>query len=142
MSRVMAVRYARDKIRRHVTESSKNIIIPKHGKDIGMEVKEKIREKYGEAALRVRTGGSTCCGASANLDGCCVDPITSNLYDAGQTGQIPEEAVLASLGCGNPTALAKLNAGKSSSISAPEAASTCCFPRSASGRPARPMAWT
>jgi SAM-dependent methyltransferase len=77
-----------------------------------MEVKEKIREKYGEAALRVRTGGSTCCGASANLDGCCVDPITSNLYDAGQTGQIPEEAVLASLGCGNPTALAKLNAGE------------------------------
>jgi arsenite methyltransferase len=62
--------------------------------------------------LRFRTGGSSCCGASANLDASCVDPITSNLYDAGQAGQIPEEAVLASLGCGNPTALAKLNAGK------------------------------
>ncbi|HEY1754775.1 MAG TPA: arsenite methyltransferase [Bryobacteraceae bacterium] len=71
-----------------------------------------MKEKYGQAALRAATGGSSCCGASATLDGCSVDPITSNLYDAGQTGQIPEEAVLASLGCGNPTALAKLNAGE------------------------------
>ena len=77
-----------------------------------MEIKEIVKEKYGQAALRVTTGGSSCCGASASLDGCCVDPITSNLYDASQTGQIPEEAVLASLGCGNPTALAKLNAGE------------------------------
>jgi SAM-dependent methyltransferase len=77
-----------------------------------MEIKELVKEKYGQAALRVTTGGSSCCGASASLDGCCVDPITSNLYDAIQTGQIPEEAVLASLGCGNPTALAKLNAGE------------------------------
>ncbi len=77
-----------------------------------MEVKAKVREKYGEAALRVKTGGSSCCGASAALDGCCVDPITSNLYDAGQTGQVPVEAVLASLGCGNPTALANLNPGE------------------------------
>jgi arsenite methyltransferase len=76
-----------------------------------MEVKEVVREKYGQAALRVQTGGSSCCGASAALDGCC-DPITSNLYDAAQTGALPEEAVLASLGCGNPTALAKLNAGE------------------------------
>jgi arsenite methyltransferase len=78
-----------------------------------MELKEIVKEKYGQAALRVTTGGSSCCGASANLDGCCaVDPITSNLYDALQKDQIPEEAVLASLGCGNPTALAKLNAGE------------------------------
>jgi len=77
-----------------------------------MEIKEIIKEKYGQAALRVASGGSSCCGASANLDGCSVDPITSNLYDANQTGQIPEEAVLASLGCGNPTALAKLSAGE------------------------------
>jgi arsenite methyltransferase len=77
-----------------------------------MEIKEIIKEKYGQAALRVRTGGSACCGASANLDASCIDPITSNLYDAGQTGQIPEAAVLASLGCGNPTALAKLNPGE------------------------------
>jgi SAM-dependent methyltransferase len=76
-----------------------------------MEIKEVVKEKYGQAALRVNGGGSSCCGASAALDGCC-DPITSNLYDALQTGELPEEAVLASLGCGNPTALAELNAGE------------------------------
>jgi trans-aconitate methyltransferase len=59
----------------------------------------------------VHAGGSSCCGASAALDGCC-DPITSNLYDAAQTGELPQEAVLASLGCGNPTALAQLNPGE------------------------------
>ncbi len=77
-----------------------------------MEIKEIVKEKYGQAALRVATGGSSCCGASASLEGCGVDPITSNLYDADQIGQIPEDAVRASLGCGNPTALAKLNAGE------------------------------
>ncbi len=76
-----------------------------------MELKEVVKEKYGQAALRVNTGGSSCCGAGAALDGCC-DPITSNLYDASQTGALPEEAVLASLGCGNPTALAQLNPGE------------------------------
>jgi arsenite methyltransferase len=76
-----------------------------------MELKEIVKEKYGQAAQRVNTGGSSCCGASAALDGCC-DPITSNLYDAIQTGELPQEAVLASLGCGNPTALAKLNPGE------------------------------
>jgi len=77
-----------------------------------MEIKEIVKEKYGQAALRVTTGGSSCCGASATVDGCGVDPITSHLYDANQTGEIPEEAVLASLGCGNPTALAQLNPGE------------------------------
>ena len=75
-----------------------------------MEVRETVREKYGQAALRVNAGGSSCCGASAAIDGC--DPITTNLYDAAQTGILPEEAVLASLGCGNPTALAQLNEGE------------------------------
>jgi arsenite methyltransferase len=76
------------------------------------DIKEVVKEKYGQAALRVKAGGSSCCGASAvNSSGCC-DPITSNLYDALQAGQIPEEALLASLGCGNPTALAKLNPGE------------------------------
>jgi arsenite methyltransferase len=73
------------------------------------DIKEVVKEKYGQAALRVRSGGSSCCGATASIGGC--DPITTNLYDAAQAGQIPEEALLASLGCGNPTALAKLNAG-------------------------------
>jgi arsenite methyltransferase len=76
-----------------------------------MEVKETVREKYGQAALRVSTGGSSCCGAAAALDGCC-DPITSNLYDAGQTSELPDAAVKASLGCGNPTALAELKPGE------------------------------
>src|SRR5579863_4593958 len=76
-----------------------------------MELKEVVKEKYGQAALRVNAGGSSCCGASAALDGCC-DPITTNLYDATQTGELPETAVLASLGCGNPTALAELKPGE------------------------------
>jgi len=76
-----------------------------------MELKEKVQEKYGQAALRVKTGGSSCCG-SAPSSGGCIDPITSNLYDSSQTSAIPEDAVLASLGCGNPTALAQLNAGE------------------------------
>lgn len=77
-----------------------------------MEVKEIVKEKYGEAARRVTSGGTNgCCGASSALDSCC-DPITSNLYDEGQAGQIPEEALRASLGCGNPTALAKLRPGE------------------------------
>jgi len=75
-----------------------------------MDVREEVRMKYGQAALRVKTGGSSCCGSAPCAPG-GVDPITSNLYDSGQTGQLPEEAVLASLGCGNPTALAKLNPG-------------------------------
>jgi arsenite methyltransferase len=74
------------------------------------DIKEAVKQKYGEAALRVKSGGSSCCGAAA-ATGCC-DPITTNLYDASQAGQIPEEALLASLGCGNPTALAQLNPGE------------------------------
>jgi len=76
------------------------------------DIKEVVKEKYGQAALRAKAGGSSCCGASPARDTGCCDPITSNLYDAVQAGQIPEEAMLASLGCGNPTALAKLNPGE------------------------------
>lgn len=76
------------------------------------DIKEVVKEKYGEAARRVATGeGNSCCGASA----CCgtdVDPITRDLYDLGQTSTIPEEALKASLGCGNPTALAELKPGE------------------------------
>ncbi|HTS05676.1 MAG TPA: arsenite methyltransferase [Candidatus Eisenbacteria bacterium] len=75
------------------------------------DIKEVVKQKYGEAALRVKSGGSSCCGAKTNSG--CADPITTNLYDATQIGQIPEEAVLASLGCGNPTALAQLKPGES-----------------------------
>jgi len=74
------------------------------------EIKTVVKQKYGEAALRVFSGGSSCCGA-APISG-CADPITSNLYDGAQAAEVPEEALLGSLGCGNPTALANLNAGE------------------------------
>jgi SAM-dependent methyltransferase len=74
------------------------------------DIKEVVKEKYGQAALRVTSGGSSCCGATPGSG--CSDPITSNLYDPSQAQQIPEEALLASLGCGNPTALANLNPGE------------------------------
>jgi len=74
-------------------------------------IRDTVKEKYGQAALRVSTGqGNACCGG-ALADG-CVDPITSNLYDRQQAGSIPEDALLASLGCGNPTALAELKPGE------------------------------
>ena len=76
-------------------------------------MKEVVREKYAEAALRATCGGpgNSCCGtAPGKGEGC--DPISSNLYDALQAGEVPEEALAASLGCGNPTALAKLKAGE------------------------------
>jgi len=76
------------------------------------DVKEVVRQKYGEAATRVAQGAtSSCCGAAPGTSGGC-DPITSNLYDAAQADQVPEKALLASLGCGNPTALAELKAGE------------------------------
>src|SRR5215831_16943156 len=74
------------------------------------DLKEIVKEKYGQAALRVVEGeGNSCCGSSAS-DGC--DPITSDLYSAAQAGELPETAVAASLGCGNPTALAELKPGE------------------------------
>ena len=75
-------------------------------------VKEVVRAKYGEAALRAKAGGaSSCCGGAEAAVACC-DPITSNLYNSGQEGEVPELALKASLGCGNPTALAELKTGE------------------------------
>jgi len=74
------------------------------------DIREVVKEKYKQAALRVSSGGSSCCGATPGSG--CSDPITSNLYDSSQAQQIPEEALLASLGCGNPTALAQLKPGE------------------------------
>jgi arsenite methyltransferase len=73
-------------------------------------IKEVVKERYGQAALRATEGGHSCCGAAAGNG--CGDPITSNLYDDHQKGELPETAVLASLGCGNPTALAELREGE------------------------------
>ncbi len=80
------------------------------------DVRASVREKYGQAAQRVIDGNTdaSCCGSSA----CCGstseawDPITANLYEEGQKAGVPAEALLASLGCGNPTALAQLHAGE------------------------------
>jgi arsenite methyltransferase len=76
-------------------------------------IKEIVREKYGEAAQRVSSEkGSACCGTSPSsaVGGC--DPITSDLYGEGDASLVPEAALRASLGCGNPTALAKLQPGE------------------------------
>ncbi len=76
-------------------------------------IKEVVKEKYGEAAKRAASGtGSSCCGTSpaSSISGC--DPITSNLYASSEAATIPEAALRASLGCGNPTALAQLQPGE------------------------------
>src|ERR1700719_996320 len=71
-------------------------------------IKEQVRENYARAARRVSKEDGGCCGTAAP----CGNPITSNLYADGETGALPAEAVAASLGCGNPTALAKLEPGE------------------------------
>ena len=95
------------------------------------DVRDIVREKYGEAARRVKGGEGGCCAPATDASGCCspapaassccgagtasmgsCDPITSNLYDASQSGDVPGTALAASLGCGNPTALAELEPGE------------------------------
>ena len=81
---------------------------------MGHDVKAVVRQKYGEAALRVVSGGrGSCCGPTCGCgpDGAS-DPITRDLYDGVTASTLPEAAVLASLGCGNPTALAQLAQGE------------------------------
>ncbi|MGO8865434.1 MAG: arsenite methyltransferase [Alphaproteobacteria bacterium] len=75
-----------------------------------IDVKEAVRSKYSQAALRVSKEAGSCCGKSAARDRSF--PITSDLYNEGETAALPEAAVLASLGCGNPTALAELAPGE------------------------------
>ena len=73
-------------------------------------IQEAVKEKYGAAARQVTQGKTACCGGGASLSGC--DPITKNLYDETEKSGLPADAVAASLGCGNPTALAELKAGE------------------------------
>jgi len=96
-----------------------------------IDVRDIVREKYGQAARRVKDGEGGCCAPAPDASGCCspapaassccgagtaspgsCDPITSNLYDASQSGDVPGTALAASLGCGNPTALAELKPGE------------------------------
>src|SRR3989454_6683554 len=74
------------------------------------DIKALVKEKYAQVALRVVSGGNGCCGSTGA--GGAGNPITSNLYVADETAGLPAEAVTASLGCGNPTALAQLNPGE------------------------------
>jgi arsenite methyltransferase len=74
------------------------------------DIKTAVQTKYGEAARQVAAGGTACCGGGAELSLC--DPISRNLYDESQKSALPADAVAASLGCGNPTALAELRPGE------------------------------
>ncbi|MGA7613634.1 MAG: arsenite methyltransferase [Thermoanaerobaculia bacterium] len=74
------------------------------------EIREAVRQRYANAATRVRKGSGGCCGSEPAA--CCDDPISSDLYDEATTTGIPEEAVRASLGCGNPTLLASIREGE------------------------------
>ena len=76
------------------------------------DIKEIVKEKYGKAASRVQSGQTSCCGEASILDAGCCDPITSKLYSEQESGEVPEQALRASLGCGNPIALAELNPGE------------------------------
>jgi 2-polyprenyl-3-methyl-5-hydroxy-6-metoxy-1,4-benzoquinol methylase len=75
------------------------------------DLKDVVREKYGQAASLVQKGRTSCCGTASSVANCC-DPITSHLYDDAQAGEVPDDALKASLGCGNPTALAELKSGE------------------------------
>jgi SAM-dependent methyltransferase len=80
---------------------------------VGADIKDIVKEKYGEVARRAASGEkSGCCGSSCGCGTNVSDPITSNLYGAEETAAVPPEALLASLGCGNPTALAELHPGE------------------------------
>lgn len=87
------------------------------GKEQAEELREIVRARYGKTAIQVQSGAVSagCCGAGGESD-CCSgnssDPITGDLYSALEVGELPSEAILASLGCGNPTALARLNPGE------------------------------
>ena len=79
------------------------------------DIKQLVKDRYGKAALAITAGAASCCAASAccaDEGGTSADPITSNLYTSTEAAALPSEAVAASLGCGNPTALADLSPGE------------------------------
>ncbi len=78
-------------------------------RDTKQDIKQVVKDKYGKAALKVTAGESASCGSVSGRE---ADPITSNLYSASETACLPTEATAASLGCGNPTALAELKTGE------------------------------
>ena len=97
------------------------------------QIHEAVRDRYAQAALRVGQTG----------DGCCSEPgIGAELYSAAERDSLPDAAVLASLGCGNPTAVADLREGERVLDLGSGGGSTCCCPRGGSARPAAPSAST
>jgi hypothetical protein len=106
------------------------------------ELREEVRARYASAATAVADGR----GAASDVDasGCCepAEGLGPQLYDVLQRDQLPEEAVLASLGCGNPTMVAELHEGDTVLDLGAVAGSMCCFPRSGLGRPGSRMAST
>lgn len=108
-------------------------------------IRDAVRERYAEAAKAASGGGSGCCGPADSSCGCgtnalaerTAEPFGAQLYSGEERDSLPDAAKLASLGCGNPTAVAELHEGEPSWISAPAAGSTCCCPPAGSDRPAR-----
>ena len=117
-----------------------------------LNVREQVRARYAELAERATAGAVDDCGCEQPADcgcgaGCCGPAaeqpgIGAGLYDDADRAGLPDAAVLASLGCGNPTAVAELRPARRSWTSAPAAASTCCCRPGGSARPARPTGWT
>jgi hypothetical protein len=101
------------------------------------DIQEAVKEKYRAAAKQATAGGTACCGGAAELSGC--DPISRHLYDGSEKGGLPAEAVAASLGCGNPTALAQLQPGEIVLDLGSGGGSTCCFRPGVSVQRARHM---
>src|SRR3954447_23784069 len=101
------------------------------------DIRTLVKETYGQAAVRAATGGRATCGSTCSGK----DPITSDLYQPEETGGLPPEALAASLGCGNPTALAELHPGETVLDLGSGVASTCCFLPSGSALLAKPTAW-
>ncbi len=109
------------------------------------DVHDAVRERYAEAAREAAAGEQPGIVGGCGEGGCCAPSeavFGSALYEDADRGDLPEAAVLASLGCGNPAAVAELREGEVVSISAPGAASTSCCPRAGLGRPARRTAST
>jgi arsenite methyltransferase len=104
------------------------------------DLKQVVKQKYGEAAIRVWSAAQKSC---CETPGCQAkgEPVTPSFYDDADQRLIPDEALLASLGCGNPTALAELKSGETVLDRARAAASTCFSPPAASGPTARLTVW-
>src|SRR6266545_1531908 len=106
-------------------------------------VRDQVRRRYAEAALAAAAGSAaTCCADSCCTAEAATEEVVRAAYTIEERGELPEAATLASLGCGNPTAVAELNEGRPCSTSAPAEASTSSSRRSASGRAGSPTAST